>query len=67
GYSLPEVVFWNVNAHNNFPVKYNEAGVVLVSGCSPSIFENLLSGKNMTPYAMMLDILNSDRYASVVV
>jgi hypothetical protein len=68
GYVLPELVFWNVNASaGNFPVKHNETGVALVSGCSPSIFKNLLGGKDMTPYGMMLETLNTERYATVIV
>lgn len=67
GYQLPELVFWNVNAFNtNFPVKVNETGTALVSGCSPSIFKNLLAGKDMTPYMLMLDVLNSERYDLVI-
>jgi hypothetical protein len=63
GYNLPELVFWNVNAvGGNFPVKVTEAGVALVSGCSPSIFKNLLAGKDMTPYSLMMDVLDSERY-----
>jgi hypothetical protein len=68
GYVMPELVFWQVNATTTqFPVKVNQTGTALVSGCSPSIFKNLLAGKDMTPYSMMLEVLNSERYASVVV
>jgi hypothetical protein len=68
GYTMPELVFWNVNASStNFPVKVTDTGVALVSGCSPSLFKNLLAGKDMTPYGMMLDVLNSDRYDLVEV
>lgn len=63
GYVLPEIVFWNVNASSTqFPVTVNESGVALVSGCSPSIFKNLLAGKDMTPYAMMMDVIDTERY-----
>jgi hypothetical protein len=63
GYNLPELIFWQVNAvGGNFPVKVTEAGVALVSGCSPSIFKNLLAGKDMTPYSLMMDVLDSERY-----
>lgn len=68
GYVMPELVFWNVNATSQqFPVSVNQTGTALVSGCSPSIFKNLLAGKDMTPYTMMLDVLNSERYATVIV
>jgi hypothetical protein len=67
GYVIPELVFWNVNAlSTHFPVKYNETGTALVSGCSPTVFKNLLAGKEMTPYAMMLDVLNNERYDIVM-
>jgi hypothetical protein len=68
GYVIPELVFWNVNASSTqFPVSVNQTGTALVSGCSPSIFKNLLAGKEMTPYAMMLDVLNTERYATVII
>lgn len=66
GYVLPEVVYWNVDSHSNFPVTMNEVGTALVSGCSPSIFKNLLAGKDMTPMTMMLEVLNSERYDLIV-
>lgn len=68
GYIMPELVFWNVNAFStNFPVTVDQTGTALVSGCSPSIFKNLLAGKDMTPYGMMLDVLNSERYDLVTI
>ena len=39
GYTLPRVVFWNVQSRNRQqPVIQNEQGVALVSGCTPRIF-----------------------------
>lgn len=67
GYEFPSVVFWNVNAQpNNFPVTKNDYGVQLVSGCSPSIFTNLIAGKELSAQELMLDVLNSERYDMVV-
>lgn len=65
GYTLPRVVFWNVNARNaQVPVTKNEQGVALVSGCSPQLFSMLKSGE-LDPQSFMLQVLNSERYAKV--
>lgn len=65
GYSLPRVVFWNVASRNaQQPVTQNEQGVALVSGSSPRIFSMLSSGE-LSPMALMLDILESERYAVI--
>lgn len=67
GYTLPEVVFWNVNARNEqVPVTKNEQGVALVSGISPQIFSMLQCGE-LSPEGFMLRVLNSERYAAVAV
>jgi hypothetical protein len=65
GYTIPQVVFWNINASNNVPVKFNEKGVALVSGFSPAIVEPLVSGdfESFTPEAIMLKTVMVDRYS----
>jgi hypothetical protein len=64
GIKVPNLVFWNVNASGkNVPVRYDEYGTVLVSGCSPSTFQYVMNGK--TPEEFMLDILNGMRYSSI--
>ncbi|MEK4136387.1 DUF2828 family protein [Bacillus sp. FSL W8-0445] len=65
GYDLPNIVFWNVNAHSNTPMTMNEVGVQLVSGFSPSILTQLLSSDGKTPYDFMLDVICGDRYQKV--
>ena len=64
GYSMPQVVFWNLNAYDNAPVKYDTSGVALVSGFSPSILKSVLSAKieNFTPEAVMLETIMKPRY-----
>ena len=50
GYELPQIVFWNVasrNAHQ--PVRKNERGVTLVSGCTPRLFSMVASGWHDQP------------------
>ncbi len=65
GYTLPQVVFWNVDSrHQQQPVGMNEQGVILVSGTSPRIFAMLKSG-NLSPESYMLEILNSERYSNI--
>jgi len=66
GYVMPKLVFWNCDARGeNSPAMYNEDGVFLVSGASPSIFKTALTQEIKTPVDLMLDILNSERYESV--
>ncbi len=65
GYKLPEVVFWNVaSRHANQPVIMNEQGVALVSGCTPRIF-SMVAGGNMSPWTVMMEVLQSERYARI--
>ena len=63
GYNMPSTVFWNVNASgNNFPMTKNDAGMQLVSGCSPTIFETITKGEYLDPYNFMVNVLNDERY-----
>lgn len=65
GYTLPEIVFWNVESRNvQQPVTMNENGVALVSGRSPRLFSMVASGE-LDPYKTMLEILTSERYAKI--
>ena len=66
GYTLPEVVFWNVaSRHRQQPVTKNEQGVALVSGCTPRLFSMAMSGE-LNPLAFMLEVIESERYAKIV-
>lgn len=65
GYKLPRLVFWNVNSwQQQVPVKESEQGVVLVSGCTPKIFEMVMDGET-SPYKFMLDTINTERYEKI--
>ncbi|SKB92860.1 protein of unknown function [Lachnospiraceae bacterium] len=65
GYRLPQIVFWNVDSRNlQQPVRMNDKGVALVSGCSPHIFSMLKEG-NLEPYKFMMSILSSARYERI--
>jgi hypothetical protein len=66
GYTLPKVVFWNLNAsYGNSPVKFDKSGTALVSGFSPAVVKPLLAGdlEDFTPESVMLKTIMSDRYA----
>ena len=68
GYKMPKIAFWNLNARSgNSPVAFDKEGTALVSGFSTSILKSLLSGKDMTPQSMMMDVVNSERYNSITV
>ena len=64
GYSVPQVVFWNLNSSDNVPVKADKSGAALVSGFSPAIMKSLLSAEldQFTPEGIMLKTVMSDRY-----
>jgi hypothetical protein len=64
GYTVPQIVFWNLNAKDNVPVKYDTRGVAMVSGFSPAIMKSVLSAdmENFTPEGIMLKALMVPRY-----
>lgn len=65
GYKLPQLVFWNVASRNRQqPVTINDRGVALVSGCSPRIFSMAMEGE-LDPYAFMLSVIGTERYAPI--
>lgn len=64
GYTMPHIVFWNVNAMQKNAPMLADDGVTYVSGFSPIIFESLVSGK--TGMDVMFSFLDSERYANIV-
>jgi hypothetical protein len=64
GYKMPQIVFWNLNAADNVPVKMNEKGVALVSGFSPAIVKSVLSAdmEQFSPEGIMRKTIMSPRY-----
>ena len=62
GYTMPKLVWWNVNASQD-TILDRDDGATLVSGASPVIFEMILSGK--TGRDLMLEKLNSKRYERI--
>lgn len=64
GYAVPKIVFWNLNAKDNVPVKYDTRGVALVSGFSPAIVKAVLAAdtEQFTPEAIMMKTIMVPRY-----
>lgn len=62
GYKIPKLIYWNVDARNN-TILDEGPDTTFVSGCSPSIFEQILKGKS--GLQLMYDKLNSDRYNAI--
>ena len=64
GYTVPQIVFWNLNASDNVPVKFDKKGTALVSGFSPAIMKSVLAAdlEEFTPEAIMLKTIMSARY-----
>ena len=61
GLEMPQLIYWNVNARQNLILDSDEA--TYVSGCSPVIFESILTGKS--GWDLCYDKLMSERYAQV--
>lgn len=66
GYTLPEIVFWNVNGRpNNVPARSNDQGIGLVSGFSPAILKTILAGQVVNPVQLMRDAVDIERYSNI--
>lgn len=64
GYDVPKIVFWNLNARDNVPVKFDKTGVALVSGFSPSVLKAVLNAdmEEFTPEAIVRKAVCVPRY-----
>lgn len=63
GYTMPKLIYWNVDARQNNIPMLGVKNVSFVSGFSPSIFDSILTGK--TGYELMKEKLDSPRYSVV--
>jgi Domain of unknown function (DUF2828) len=69
GYTVPQVVFWNLNSSDNVPVKADKSGAALVSGFSPAIMTALLAADldEFTPEGILRKTVCKPRYDYVLV
>lgn len=63
GYQMPHLIFWNVDARQNNIAMRDTGYVSYVSGMSPSIFEQIMSGK--TAADLMYEVLDQARYSCI--
>lgn len=65
GYTMPHIIFWNVDARqNNIPI-IGVGKISYVSGFSPSIFETILSQKSGEE--LMFEVINNPRYNNIII
>lgn len=65
GYKMPRLIFWNICSRTNtIPLQENEAGVALVSGFNPAVYNMVLSDE-LDPYKCLLEQINSERYNAI--
>ena len=62
GFELPKLVYWNVDARHN-TILDSGPNVSFVSGMSPVIFKQVLTGK--TGWDLMIETICSDRYSVI--
>ena len=63
GYTMPRLVYWNVNAAGQGLFLDTDPSATYISGFSPSILERLMTNK--TGIELMLEVLDSEIYAMI--
>jgi len=72
GYEVPQIVYWNLRGNTqDVPVDATSSNVVLLSGFSPSLLKQLMSGESVsgtektTPLSILKNILQQERYTAI--
>ncbi len=68
GYTMPGVVFWNLRAPKvvfKYPVLHTAIDCALISGFNVGVVNDLLSGKEMSPMALVQRLVNNPRYDAI--
>lgn len=61
-YKMPQIVFWNVRGStSDFTNKHTDADVAMISGFSPSVLKNVVSGDDFNPIGVLKNIINDVR------
>ena len=68
GYTIPNIVFGNVNSRNDvYHADKSRRGVQLASGQSASVFKQILENLNCTPIEAMEKVIGGERYACITI
>ncbi len=65
GFELPNIVWWNVNSFGNSPCTFDENGVALLSGYSPTNLQMAFDGQINPMQAMHTLVRDNPRYAPI--
>ncbi len=66
GYTLPQMVFWNVRSTDTVPVMSGISGVSLVSGYSPNVLKSILYNTTVTLEETMMNAIMDTRYDLII-
>ena len=59
GYIMPKIIFWNLRSKiESFPTTGTTPNVAMMSGFSPDLLKQVLSGEEYNPISNMLEILS---------
>lgn len=65
GYTLPRLVFWNVNSRTNgIPINRHSTGTILLSGYSQNLLKMVMSSKT-DPFEILIETLSNEKYDCV--
>lgn len=65
GYSVPKIIYWNVNNSKNVPVKFDSVGTALITGYSPVIMKSIINAKSINPVEIMNKTVYNNRYDAI--
>jgi len=57
GYSVPQIVYWNLAGYAGQPITSKHNNVALVSGFSPAILKAVFEAEDLTPKGVMIKAL----------
>lgn len=66
GYTLPEIIYWNVSSYSNAPAVGTEKDVALISGFTPGTLNAVMNAEDVTPLSVMKEALLRKEYDDVL-